>query len=318
MAAELDVIMKSLEKLEGVLSATSEKADGELKSLGKVSADTKAALDNLGIQQREFADRLTALEQKGVQTAPAEPLDNSWGAQLVKASSFGDFVGGRAQKCRVEVKNTLTGSDTNVAPDRRPGIVPGAFQMLTIEGLLNSTTTTSNAVEFNHDWDMPIGKWDVAREDDHGLWVEGTLTPGLSLSEDVKAALGHGTIDGLSIGGYLKRGDYEETEEGRRITKWTSLMEVSPVVFPADASARIDLSSVKSGDMLALIDGIESVRDFEHFLRDAGGLTKGAALALTARAKEVLTARDSQPEPTDVKALAQVAERLQRMTAAFR
>ena len=171
---------------------------------------------------------------------------------------------------------------------------------------------------WNHDWDMPIGKWDVAREDDHGLWVEGSLTPGLSLSEDVKAALSHGTIDGLSIGGYLKRGDYEETEEGRRITKWTSLMEVSPVVFPADASARIDPDTVKSGEVLALIDGIESIRDFENFLRDAGGLSKGAALALTARAKEVLTARDSQPEPTDAKALALVAERLQRMTAAFR
>jgi HK97 family phage prohead protease len=167
---------------------------------------------------------------------------------------------------------------------------------------------------WNHDWDMPIGKWDVAREDDHGLWVEGTLTPGLSLSEDVKAALQHGTIDGLSIGGYLKRGDYEETEEGRRITKWTSLMEVSPVVFPADASARIDLSSVKS----AQIEGIESIRDFESFLRDAGGLSKGAALALTARAKEVFAVRESQPEPTDAKTLDLVAARLEAMTAAFR
>lgn len=167
---------------------------------------------------------------------------------------------------------------------------------------------------WNHDWDMPIGKWDIAREDDHGLWVEGTLTPGLSLSEDVKAALQHGTIDGLSIGGYLKRGDYEETEEGRRITKWTSLMEVSPVVFPADASARIDLSSVKS----AQIEGIESIRDFESFLRDAGGLSKGAALALTARAKEVFAVRESQPEPTDAKTLDLVAARLEAMTAAFR
>jgi HK97 family phage major capsid protein len=145
---ELVKIMTALEKLEGVLSATSEKADNELKSLGKVSADTKAAMDSLGIQQREFADRLTVLEQKGVQNAPAEHVDHSWGAQLVKASSFGDFVGGRSQKCRVEVKNTLVGSDTNVAPDRRPALVPGAFQMLTIESLLNSTTTTSNAVEF--------------------------------------------------------------------------------------------------------------------------------------------------------------------------
>jgi HK97 family phage major capsid protein len=143
-----DVILAQLDKLERVLSAKSEQADGELKTLGKVTADTKTALDNLGIEQRELANRLLSLEQKGFTAPPTEKVDESWGGQLVKASSFGDFVGGRAQKCRVEVKNTLTGSDTNVAPDRRPGIVPGAFQMLSVESLLNSTTTTSNAVEF--------------------------------------------------------------------------------------------------------------------------------------------------------------------------
>ena len=143
-----DAILSQLDKLERVLSAKSEQADNELKTLGKVSHDTKTAIDNLGVEQRELANRLLALEQKGF-TAPAtEKADESWGGQLVKASTFADFVGGRSQKCRVEVKNTLTGSDTNVAPDRRPGIVPGAFQMLSVESLLNSTTTTSNAVEF--------------------------------------------------------------------------------------------------------------------------------------------------------------------------
>lgn len=144
----IEIVMKSLEKLEGTLAAMSTKADGELATVGKVSADTKAALDNLGVQQREFADRLLQLEQKGLTQAASEPADQSWGAQLVKADAFSNFVGGRTQKARVEVKNTLTGSDTNVAPDRKPGVVPGAFQMLTIEGLLNSTTTTSNAIEF--------------------------------------------------------------------------------------------------------------------------------------------------------------------------
>lgn len=144
----IEIVMKSLEKLEGTLATMSAKADGELATVGKVSADTKAALDNLGVQQREFADRLLQLEQKGLTQAASEPADQSWGAQLVKADAFANFAGGRTQKARVEVKNTLTGSDTNVAPDRKPGVVPGAFQMLTIESLLNSTTTTSNAVEF--------------------------------------------------------------------------------------------------------------------------------------------------------------------------
>jgi len=144
----IETVLKSLENLEQKLAGMSAKADGELQTIGKVSTDTKTALDNLGTQQIEFANRLLALEQKGFTPPSTEKLDESWGAQVVKTSAFGDFVGGRTQKARIEVKNTITGSDANVAPDRRPGIVPGAFQTLTIESLLNSTTTTSNAVEF--------------------------------------------------------------------------------------------------------------------------------------------------------------------------
>lgn len=115
-----------------------------------------------------------------------------------------------------------------------------------IKGAFESTLRNGKPkMFFNHDWAMPIGKWLKAKEDDHGLYVEGELTPDLSLSSDVRAAMKHGTLDGLSIGGVLKAGDYQETEKGRIIRKWSNLMEVSPVVFPADGAARIDLSSVK-------------------------------------------------------------------------
>ena len=49
---------------------------------------------------------------------------------------------------RIEVKNTLTGSDTTVAPSRSPNIVGGAFLPFSMEALLPSTPTTSNAIEF--------------------------------------------------------------------------------------------------------------------------------------------------------------------------
>lgn len=143
-----EAIMKALDGIEAKMTQMSEKADNEMKFLGKVSSDTKAALDNIGIQQREFADRLLAVEQKGVSSVPDQKSDESWGAQVVKSGAFEDFAAGRTQKARVEVKNTLVGADANVAPDRKPGVVPGAFPMLTIEGLLNSTNTTSNAIEF--------------------------------------------------------------------------------------------------------------------------------------------------------------------------
>lgn len=143
----IELLMKSVDGIEAKLKAMSEKADGELKTLGQVSADTKTALENLGTQQRELADRMLSLEQKGAAPAP-ESKDESWGAQFVKSTGYKAFTEGNQQKTRVEVKNTLTGSDANVAPDRKPGIVPGAFQPLTLESLYNAVPTTSNAVEF--------------------------------------------------------------------------------------------------------------------------------------------------------------------------
>ncbi len=144
----IEVIMKSLEKVEANLAAMSEKADGEMKTLGKVTTDTKTALDGIGLQQREFADRLTTLEQKGVLRPDGEKADEGWGAQFTKSDSYKAFQSGATQKARLEVKNTIVGSDVTVAPDRRPGIVPGASNILTIESLYASIPTASNAIEF--------------------------------------------------------------------------------------------------------------------------------------------------------------------------
>jgi len=189
-----------------------------------------------------------------------------------------------------------------------------------VKGAFESTLKKNGKPKmfFNHEWAMPIGKWSIAKEDDHGLYVEGELTPGLALAQDVRAALTHGTLDGLSIGGYVKKGDYDETESGRVIRRWSSLMEVSPVAFPADAAARIDLSSVKGEGFAQVIEeeitGIETIRQFESFLRDAGGLSKGAAQALTARAKVLFAEREAGGS-IDAKALAELADRVNRLAA---
>ena len=165
---------------------------------------------------------------------------------------------------------------------------------------------------FNHDWTMPIGKY-TASEDEKGLFVKGELTPGLALAADVRAAMQHGTIDGLSIGGYLKKGDYTETKDGRTVHKWSKLIEVSPVVFPADGNARIEAGSIKS-ELVDAIAEIESIRDFERFLRDAGSFSKGAAVALVARAKNVFGTEGDPGDPTiEAKAQAELNDRLQRI-----
>lgn len=156
---------------------------------------------------------------------------------------------------------------------------------------------------------LPIGKYLQVKEDDKGLFVEGELTIDMSLSRDVYAAMKHGTLDGLSVGGMVKKGDYDETETGRVIRRWSNLMEISPVAFPADRAARVD--AVKSDAMAEAIAELETVRDFERFLRDAGGLSKGAATALVARAKQVLqVGRDADPAASEAKAYADLEQRV--------
>lgn len=134
---------------------------------------------------------------------------------------------------------------------------------------------------YMHKHDMPVGKYTLVDEDSKGLWVEGELTPNHSLASDVRAALLHETLDGLSIGGMLRTGDYKNGNNGGRIIhKWSKLIEVSPVVFPADGAARI--AEVKSA-----IDGTESLKEIEALLRDAGGFSRADACALVARIKSM-------------------------------
>jgi HK97 family phage major capsid protein len=149
----IELVMKSMESMEATLKAMSDKADGEIATLGKVSADTKTALEAIGTQQRELADRLLGLEQRGLTPKAEEPKSERWGDQFINSEVFKSNVAALASRRRIgavsmEVKNTLVGSDTNVAPDRRPGIVPGAFQPLTLESLYTSAPTTGNAIEF--------------------------------------------------------------------------------------------------------------------------------------------------------------------------
>ena len=115
----------------------------------------------------------------------------------------------------------------------------------------------------NHSSSFAVGKWLELAEDDTGLYAQGELTPGNTISSNIYASMKHQAISGLSIGFRIPAGGAEEIEGGgRRITK-INLEEISIVGFPADADARIAV--VKNE-----IEAIESLRDCEMFLRDAG------------------------------------------------
>jgi hypothetical protein len=163
----------------------------------------------------------------------------------------------------------------------------------------------------NHrSWNVPVGKWTKMYEDEKGLVVEGELTRGNPEADVIKAALLHGTVDGLSIG--FRIGDYEmiKAEDGtmvRVIKEVAELPEVSIVTFPADEMARVDLSSVKSA-----LDNIEDIKQFEAFLRDAAGFSRGLATATVGRMKRILAKQSDRGEPGAI----ELPEDLQRQIVA--
>lgn len=153
-------------------------------------------------------------------------------------------------------------------------ILPGAYdETLKANGLPK--------MFLQHDsYALPIGKWLKAQEDEVGLWVEGEFTPNMNQAENAKAALNHGTVDGLSIGFMLRKSDYkpsDKVEGGRIIERVSKLIEVSLVTFPADTFARVDMKSE--------IEELETIRDFERFLRDSGAFSKSTAQLLISKAR---------------------------------
>lgn len=122
-----------------------------------------------------------------------------------------------------------------------------------------------------------IGKWLAIAEDSKGLHVEGELTPGHSVAEDVYAGLRHGSLDGMSIGYRIPPGGSAKDGKIRQL-KRIDLIEISIVEEPADLGAKI-------GDVKSAIEEMQSFKEVEAFLRDGCGLSWSGACALVSRIK---------------------------------
>jgi uncharacterized protein len=166
-------------------------------------------------------------------------------------------------------------------------IAPGAYKK-TLKGRDRAVK-----MRWNH-FGPVIGKWTKMEEDEKGLYVEGELTPGHSVADDVMASLKHGAVDGLSIGFYVKKAD--ETESGR-LLKEIELIEISVVEEPADNAARI-------ADVKSAIQDAQTLKEIEAVLRDAGRFSKADATALVSRVKSLsLGDQVGKKETSDLVAL---------------
>lgn len=166
-------------------------------------------------------------------------------------------------------------------------ILPGAFKKAL------ATQSRQVGMFFNHQtWEIPVGKWQTLAEDSKGLLVRGELTPGLSVSNDLKAAMEHKTVEGMSVGFTVMKDDFDMIATGRAFKNVAALREISICTFPANEQATIE--SIKS------MESITTIRDVEHWLRDSAGLSKSQALGLIARIKSAVRSDSEGGEITAI------------------
>lgn len=155
---------------------------------------------------------------------------------------------------------------------------------------------------------LPIGQWTGMAENSKGLKVSGRLfAMGTEKGQYLYEGLKSGALDGLSIG-YMARKAREGTKPGepRRTLEEIDLREVSIVTFPANDKSRV--SSVKAAER------IRTIREFEDFLRDAGGYSVAAAKAIASGGYKAKT----DPRDEDVDIGDHIRARLSALASAIR
>lgn len=146
-------------------------------------------------------------------------------------------------------------------------VIKGAFQ--------ESIKKYTPKMFMNHDsWEIPIGSWKHIEEDSKGLLCVGEINLQHKDGPSLHSALERKDMDSLSIGFGLD--EFKQREDGGRDLLKINLREISVVTFPCEPKATI--SDVKS---------LETVRDIEKFLRDAG-FSKNEAMAAVSHFKRIL------------------------------
>lgn len=142
------------------------------------------------------------------------------------------------------------------APDEGGDIVmPGAFSKS-----LSRRRAENIRLLFQHDPKEPVGLWESVREDGFGLWAEGRLVAGVPRADALRALIGRGAVDGLSIGFRTVKATREPASGHRRLWQ-IDLWEISIVTFPMMERARIASRPSSKTPDAAVLAAISALRN---------------------------------------------------------
>ena len=144
---------------------------------------------------------------------------------------------------------------------------------------------------WQHDTTKVIGVWDEIAEDERGLRVKGRILKDVQQGREAMALLRAGALDSMSIGYSVKAASEQGNGSIRQLDE-IDLYEISLVTFPMLDAAKV--TDVKS---------VQTIRQFEKFLRDAG-LSKAEATAAAAHGFKGLTdQRDAVEDEAETEGL---------------
>ncbi len=151
--AQIQDFLAAQATLETELKTATENSGASAKEALKVANETAEKIGGISnqileIQQQAHSDVISGKEKP-----------QTLGQMVIAADGFDSYASGNGGKSFTFQANTIIGqdgsplenSDTLVAPDRLPGIIPGAFRSLKVQDVLPQAQTGSNMVEYTRE-----------------------------------------------------------------------------------------------------------------------------------------------------------------------
>ena len=130
----------------------------------------------------------------------------------------------------------------NVRDGAGDSVAPGAFA-----ASLRRNGPGQVRMLYQHFSHAPIGVWEEIAEDKTGLYVRGRLVSDVEQARDVRALLGDGALNGLSIGFRTRRA--KRGPANTRTLLEIELWEISVVTFPLLAGSTVTAIGSRRNDL---------------------------------------------------------------------
>ncbi len=197
---QIEQLTAGINRIANEIKPLAEKAMEETKNLGRLTAETRAAVDELLTKQGEIQARLATAEQQLIKVQDGEHAvgrPQSLGSMVTDSEEFQAYAANPRGDFRISLKAAVTSDAASagdlIVPDRVPGIIAPGLRRLTIRDLITWGTTTSNSVEYARELlytnnAAPVSENPSAGKPESQITFEGDQAPIVTIAHWVPAS----------------------------------------------------------------------------------------------------------------------------------